>query len=237
MCSEDGESCGCCCNHSNVRTCICLPYVDSYMIAAQIIAIVAVLISWIWWVPFFIGFICFVLLQVIWCCRQNKAGLYISCGISTLAAITCAIAGIVMLVVWKDQRYCKVWVVTVTDDLIESNSYRTDDYYSRDYCKEGIWATIAFLAAILWFATTGCILYFVKSGRHTTWEEKLRMATDTTTTTTTTTAIEMGTVQHHHQEQQLTTMGTPTITDATASATTAESYVLPEIPNKIDNVC
>jgi len=218
------------------------------MIAAQIIAIVAFLISWIWWVTFFIGAICFVFLQVIWCCRQNKVGLYISAGISTLAAITCSIAGIVMLVVWKDQRYCKVWFVTETDDYntparVDDEYYTNYGFTTSDYCEEGIWAVVAFMTAILWFATTGCILYFVKSGRHTKWEEKLQMADADTTTTTTTptptpTAIEMGTVQHHHEEQQSTTMGTTsTVAIATASATTADSYVLPEIPNKIDDVC
>jgi hypothetical protein len=56
-------------------------------------------------------------------------------------------------------------------------------------------AVVAFIAATLWISTTGCILYFVGSGRYAKWEEKVRGATSDTTPTTT---IEMGDVQHQH---------------------------------------
>merc|ERR1712238_322921 len=68
-------------------------------------------------VTFFVGGLCFVLLQVIWCCRQNKISLYVSAGISTLAAVLCTIAGIVMLVGWKDKVQCNVWRLTGDDDF------------------------------------------------------------------------------------------------------------------------
>jgi len=214
------------------------------MITAQIISIVAFVISWFWWVTFVVAGICLVLLQVIWCCRQNKIGLYISAGISFVAAITCTVAGIVMIILWKDNVYCQIWLLT---DGYDGNDYYTPDngYPEKpDYCEEGIWAAVAFVTALLWFATSGCILYFVKSGRHTKWEEKLQATADAdaVTTPTTTTAIEMGTVQHHphhddddhHQQEQQQS----TIAVATTSATTvATSYVLPDIPdNKIDDV-
>ncbi|OEU06976.1 hypothetical protein FRACYDRAFT_252608 [Fragilariopsis cylindrus CCMP1102] len=135
------------------------PYVDGFMMTAQFISIVAFLISWIWWVTFIVGLICFVLLQVIWCCRQSKIGLYISAGLSTLAGITCTIAGIVMLVVWKDQVQCSVWRLT------GGGNWWSYDYYSEfekpDYCEERRWAVVAFVSALLWFITSGCILYFV----------------------------------------------------------------------------
>merc|ERR1712238_446447 len=131
-------------------------------------------------VTFFVGGLCFVLLQVIWCCRQNKISLYVSAGISTLAAVLCTIAGIVMLVGWKDKVQCNVWRLTGDDDFAiyypdddladypnnPSDDDPDDDYASdhdrRDFCEEDIWATVAFITAALWFATTGCILYFVK---------------------------------------------------------------------------
>ena len=191
------------------------------------------------WVTFIVGLICFVLLQVIWCCRQSKIGLYISAGISTVAAITCTIAGIVMLVVWKDQVNCSVWRLTgggywlwVSDDYWGDDS----DY---DYCEEGKWAVVAFVSALLWFTTSGCILYFVKSGRHTKWEHKLQAAAAADADTTdTTTAIEMGTVQQYHHDDNHHQQQSP-IALATTSATTtavATAVVLPDIPNKIDNV-
>lgn len=226
------------------------------MITAQIISIIAFLISWLWWVTFIVGLISLVLLQLVWCCRQNKIGLFVSVGISTLAGVTCTIAGIVMIVVWKDQRYCSVFTLTDGDhNYYNYVSYYNDDAYVppvRDYCREQTWAVVAFVTAALWFSTTGCILYFVGSGRYATWEEEEKLrASDTipTTTTTTPTAIEMGAVQHQHdghqQEQQATT-GTNPFATAAATATaidhdyttcsTADSYVLPEMSNKVDNV-
>jgi hypothetical protein len=220
------------------------------MIAAQIISIIAFLISWLWWVTFIIGLISLVSLQLVWCCRQSKIGLYVSVGISALAGVTCTIAGIVMIVFWKDQSYCSPWTLTDwdADNWKNSNySYNYDDYVPTfvptfsDYCSEGSWAVVAFVTATLWFSTTGCILYFVGSGRYAKWEEKVeRGASDTTPT-----AIEMGAVQHQHpgghQQEQQMTVGAIDIATSTATATataieTADSYVLPEIPNKVDNV-
>jgi len=233
MCSNGGKSCSCCDRKNEVRTCICFPYIDRYMITAQIVSILAFLISWFWWVTFFVGFICLVLLQVIWCCRQNKIGLYISAGISFVAAVTSTIAGIYMIVVWKDKVFCEIWYLTVEDDVYCSGPSCYDSY---DYCEEGIMVAVAFVAAILWFATSGCILCFVQSGRHTQWEEKLQAADtgipNTVTRTPTTTAIEMGTAQplhpadndEHRHHQQSTTIDV-----ATTSPIAATSYVLPVI--------
>jgi len=207
MSSNGGNSsCGCCGHHhSDVRVCKCLPYVDGYMMTAQIISIVAFLISLIWWETCIVGGICFISLQVIWCCRQNKIGLYISAGISFVAAIISTVAGIYIIVVWKDI-----------------------------YMLQGLFAVIEFVKALLWFVTSGCILYFVKSGRHAKWEEKLQAAADTDTTA----AIEMGTVQHPDHDDQQQEQQSAAIAVATPSApiAAATSYVLPDIPNKIDNV-
>jgi len=207
MSSNGGNSsCGCCGHHhNNVRVCKCLPYVDGYMMTAQIISIVAFLISLIWWETCIVGGICFISLQVIWCCRQNKIGLYISAGISFVAAIISTVAGIYIIVVWKDI-----------------------------YMLQGLFAVIEFVKALLWFVTSGCILYFVKSGRHAKWEEKLQAADDTDTTA----AIEMGTVQHPDHDDQQQEQQSAAIAVATPSApiAAATSYVLPDIPNKIDNV-
>jgi len=178
--------------------------------------------------------------------------LYISAGISFVAAITCTIAGIVMIVVWKDKRNCHIW--RLTDDDYYDTNWTPSEYQPTkpDYCEEGIWAVVAFGTALLWFATSGCILYFVKSGRHTKWEEKIQAAADNAdtadtattvvaTTTPTTTAIEMGTVQHHHlhddhQQQEQQQQQSPIPVATTSDTTVATSYVLPDIPNKIDNV-
>jgi len=163
-------------------------------------------ISWIEWVALIVGVICFIQLQVIWCCRRSKIGLYITALHSTIAAVTCSIAAIVMTVVEQSEV-----------------------------------GLIVFVTAMLWFGTTGCILYFVKSGRHTRWEEKLKASVTTTATTTVattlpTTAIEMRTLQHHQDNSHHPQVQQSTIAVITASATAATSYVLPDILDKSDDV-
>ena len=106
------------------------------MITAQIISIIAFLVSWVWWVTFIVGSISLALLQLVWCCRQSKTGMFVSVGISTLAGITCTIAGVVMIVVWKDQKNCSVFTLTDGSE---------DDYYDNyvtpihddTYCNDG----------------------------------------------------------------------------------------------------
>ena len=74
------------------------PYEDAYMIAAQVISIIAFLISWIWWVTFIIGLVCMVVLQLLWCCRQKDTnGLYASMALSAVAGICCVVAGILAM--------------------------------------------------------------------------------------------------------------------------------------------
>ena len=226
---------------------MCLPYKDGFMITAQIISIIAfgLLCGFIsGWLTLIVGLISSVFLQLVWCCRQSKIGLFVSVGISTLAGITCTIAGIVTFSAWKDQFS----VFTVFD------ADGSDDFYD-DY--DQFYGVAAFITATLWFTTSGLILYFIGSGRYAILEEKekLRGASDTTPTTTTTTAtptaIEMGAVHHQHdghQQEQQTPTGTYSVATAAAATTataidhdhttysTADSYVIPEISNKVDNV-
>jgi len=129
------------------------------MLTAQIISIVAFCVSWLWYVTLILGAVAMVLLQVIWCCRMKKSGVYASFIIAALASIGCIIAGVIMIVQWKGDTYCHVF--TVTNDNFD------DDFYDwGDYCKEQAWAAIAFITGTLWATTAGFILYFVTSGRY-----------------------------------------------------------------------
>ena len=206
--SINSSSCGQT-KRDKTRICTCLPYKDGFMITAQIISIIAFGISWMWWVTLAVGLISLVFIQLAWCCRQSKIVLFVSVGISTLAGIACTIAGIVMIVLWKDKVSCHyIFFITDVDDVFDDvddvfDFFESSEDYEypeslRDYCYERTWAVVAFVTATLWFTTSGLILYFVGSGRYAIWEEKekLRGASDTTPTTTTATptAIEMGAV-------------------------------------------
>lgn len=164
------------------KLCVCLPYDDPFMISAQVIAIVAVFISWVWWLTFLISMIGMSLIQILWCCRQSRS-MVSALG---LVAMLCFLAqygvGIYALVKWKSVFYC---------DIFSMNSYgkkedidiggfdqpydeynSTDSYYAyNDTCQEERWATIAFVSGTLWATVAACIIYFVASGRHEKWEE------------------------------------------------------------------
>lgn len=151
------------------------------MVTAQILSIIAFLVSWIWYVTLILGVVAMILLQVFWCCRVDKAGLYATVVISGLTSLGCFIAGALMIVTWKGDRYCHVFVVTNEDD----DSYRTyydgsnwTTYYDSqtDYCNEGGWAVVAFVTGLLWAATSICTLIFLCSGRHAQFMERKAVA-------------------------------------------------------------
>ena len=48
-----------------------------------------------------------------------------------------------------------------------------DDYYYSDNCAERAFAIVAFIDAALWFATAGCTIAFMTTGRYARWEASL----------------------------------------------------------------
>lgn len=153
------------CCHVRGKRCLCLPYDDPWMITAQVLSIVAVFLSWVWWVFFLTSIIGMVLLQVIWCCRQNRATVFVSAAVAMINGLASVGLGIFALTVLSTQEYCDVFYMYVG----------WSDYYDRnhDYCEQKKWAAIAFVCGILWFIVVGLTLFFVTSGRHAKWEERI----------------------------------------------------------------
>mmetsp|Transcript_16239 Transcript_16239/g.37406 ORF Transcript_16239/g.37406 Transcript_16239/m.37406 type:complete len:256 (+) Transcript_16239:174-941(+) len=152
--------------------CICLPYNDGFVVAAQIMSIAALLMSWFWWVTFIISIIAMVILQALWCCRQRRALFLTMPVVSAIAAIMCAFSGGFFLIVWKRAGYCTPFVWIQDDYYPYYDDAYDDDYNRYDECNEKAWASVAFLTGILWLAVTGCIIAFVCSGRYAKWERK-----------------------------------------------------------------
>jgi len=187
-------------------------------------------------VTFVICLVALVLLQLVWCCRQNKAGFLASTVVSAVAALLCTVGGIIILVFWKDATWC-VPFVFISDD---------DDYVGYpDYCNEGAWATVAFVCAALWFAVAGCLLHFVKSGRHAKWEEQLSKSSNNSddegvVAIETQAGLEMGTVQQGEHIATATTTnaeeGVVLSQVAAVTMITTDSYVPPGISDKVDDV-
>lgn len=176
-----------CCQTDAGRRCLCLPYDDGFMIAAQVLSIVAVLVSWVWWVGFIISVITLVLLQIVWCCRQSRLGLVTASVVSIVAALLNIFVGVWFLVTRKNSGWCAPFTMSFYDD--------DDDRYSRryDYCPEKTYAAVAFVDAVLWFAVAFCTIAFLKTGRHALWEATLSNTAEKAVETPA--AVEMGSVE------------------------------------------
>lgn len=156
-----------CCKGGSKR-CFCLPYDDTYMITAQILSIVAFLISWIWWVSFTISVAALVLHQIIWCCRQSRMGLITAHIVSVVAALMCIFAGIFLLIFRKSAWWCAPFTLQSYDD--DDDDIYFDDDWSYDVCYEKAYAAVAFVDAGLWLGAALFTISFVTSGRYAKWE-------------------------------------------------------------------
>jgi hypothetical protein len=150
------------CCHISGRRCMCLPYDDAWTIAAQILAILAFCVSWIWWATFIANIAALVMFQLPWCCRQNSGSLYGSAAVAFFNALAMIGLGIYVLVVWKDVSDCVPFY---------GYTYTSSSFYN-DYCHEEAWGAIALVCAFLWGAAAVCMFCFVKSGRHALWEKR-----------------------------------------------------------------
>jgi hypothetical protein len=207
---------GCC--HVRGRRCFCLPYDDPWMITAQILSIVAVFISWIWWASWIVSIVGMVLLQVVWCCRQTRGTLVVSAAVAISSAVASVGVGIWVLVVWARYTRCEplaLYAWSYDDDI--------DEYYwsgkHDDRCYEGRWAAISFVCGVLWMGIAFCILKFLLGGRHAKWEEK--HGAPVATNASDNAVVELGAV--------------PVATAAGAPAEAAAVTVIAAVSEKVDD--
>jgi hypothetical protein len=127
------------------------------MMTGQIVAIVALCISWIWWVTLVIGAPAMLVLQVAWCCKMTKCGLKAAAILSSLTALGCLFTGVWIILEWKNDIWCDVFVLMPNDHDYNNPWY--DDH--PDHCAEVAWAVVAFVDCALWTVvlmlwTTSC---------------------------------------------------------------------------------
>jgi hypothetical protein len=124
---------------------------------AQILSAIAFCMSWIWWVTFLLSAPLMFMLQAVWCCRMKKGGLRAAGILSTLSALGSLFAGIWILIKWKNEKWCEVFVLT-NDDYDADYYY---DYYNYDNCREVAWAVVAFINFALFAVAAHCLFHFV----------------------------------------------------------------------------
>ena len=120
------------------------------LITAQCLSIFATILSFTWWVTFFLSLPSFIVLQVVWCCKLSKAGVIAVGVMSTLTFGLSIFAGAWIQANWGwDYSYCSVWVLFNYDD--EYSHHYDDDDRMMDpyahYCHEEGWAILAFFDA------------------------------------------------------------------------------------------
>jgi len=142
------------------------PYDDPLFVTAQILSIVTLFVSWIFWGSFIVNVVAVILVQIPWCCRQSSGTLYTTFAVAVTACLSSMGVGIYVLEVFDDKLNCYPW------DL--SNWGHQDDLIKNDFaeCKYQTWAAIAFVCAFLWMIVSVLLAFFVSSGRHARWEEK-----------------------------------------------------------------
>ena len=157
MCCDEEPS-GCCCGGEEPcnTVCKCCPYKSSPMlITAQCLSIFATILSFTWWVTFFLSLPSFIVLQVVWCCKMTKAGVIAVGVMSTLTFGLSIFAGAWIQANWgwDDMYYCPVWVLFnygdeyshYDDDRILDRMLESEPIY--DSCHEEGWAILAFFDA------------------------------------------------------------------------------------------
>lgn len=205
------------------RRCFCLPYDDPLMITAQVLSILAVFVSWIWWISFLLSLTGMLLLQVVWCCRQNRATLLVSAGVAVLSGLASVGVGIYLVVAWPQFTRCDVFVLSAW-------RYDDDDGYGNwpqrhdDYCNEGSWAAVSFVCGAVWFGIAFCILRFVLGGRHALWEVKHGGPSNQKDS-------------NDNKSNDVVEPGAIPVVAAAAEAATAETVTAIAVTDKVDDAC
>ena len=142
------------------------------LITCQVLSIVSVCMSWVWWVTFVLSIIGMVMIQILSCCRQSRSAVFASATVAMFCGLASVGIGIYIVDKWKHAYTCYPFFVT-EDHLVTEDDFWYDfwsEYNTNNYCEREIFAAIAFICGFLWFIVCGCLLHFVTSGRHAKWE-------------------------------------------------------------------
>lgn len=120
------------------------------LITAQCLSIFATILSFTWWVTFFLSLPSFIVLQIVWCCKLSKAGVIAVGVMSTLTFSLSIFAGNWIQSNWIDYEHCPVWVLFNYGDEYDHHDdvrmLETDPYDLYCHEEEG-WAILAFFDA------------------------------------------------------------------------------------------
>lgn len=169
--SDSGEfdKTGGCCSIVGKRW-VWLPYEDHYLQSAQLLSMLCLFVSWVWWVTFVINLAALLPIQIIWCSRQTKAWMLATVAVAILSGLASIGTGVYVATVYPEHTQCLVFTGSLRS-LDDDDPFYDSAYKHADHCNEVLWATIAIICGFLWFVVAGLIAHFVRSGAHEGWEE------------------------------------------------------------------
>ena len=118
--------------------------------ASQVLSIAALVISFSWWVSFFLGLLLVVAYDFLCCWSPPKPYLFVLSLLSLVEAALLVYAGIHLLSNFTPPEGCLPFL---------SLEYVCNGFRTR-------YAELSFGAAVLWLASGTCTFYFVVSGKH-----------------------------------------------------------------------
>mmetsp|Transcript_22726 Transcript_22726/g.40346 ORF Transcript_22726/g.40346 Transcript_22726/m.40346 type:complete len:218 (+) Transcript_22726:93-746(+) len=167
-------------SNKSQECCTCLPYNDGLLITAQLLSILAVLLSWANAVTFVLGVVSFVCLQIVWCCRMGKCGL-ISVGVFAMISGICSVIVGILILSGGVNALC----IQVADDIdgqgdddtltIHVDGMNTYDFHRT--CSIGLntFVGLALTGGALWLVISLCIFIFSCGSRYEayySWEQE-----------------------------------------------------------------
>jgi len=133
------------------------PIQDGRFIAAQVISILAVLLSFPWWLTLLLWFLVFGSLQVAWCCKLDRKGTQVVAIGALLASATAVVGAVFSIADWRNFKgdwSCPVFYVfgNKNPDDLDHFTYEEGSGINRfDGCNEVAFTILFSVVALLWF--------------------------------------------------------------------------------------
>mmetsp|Transcript_7097 Transcript_7097/g.17313 ORF Transcript_7097/g.17313 Transcript_7097/m.17313 type:complete len:234 (-) Transcript_7097:605-1306(-) len=154
---------------NNDSRCVWMPYDDLWIQSAQFLSILAVFVSWTWWVTFVLSAIGMALMQTIWCFRQTRCNALLLATVASVCAGASLAFGVYVATEWSKHGRCAIFLGT-TWNLDDDDPFEHDEWKHSDHCPEKRWAAVSVTCGLVWIAVAVCILVFVFGGRHAALE-------------------------------------------------------------------
>jgi hypothetical protein len=128
----------------------CSPFgQDTFLLTAQIAAILATTISWVWWPVLVLSAPVVSVLQVMWCCEMRKRGLYAVVVLSFLAFLLAS--------------FISIWMFTECWGAVFVVLENQDNYCYSYRENAAAWGVVALVDALLFLLVAMSTWYFVQA--------------------------------------------------------------------------